>query len=217
MIPRVFHPDDRPVPQLVHFVGRARGDVRLPDAVRGLSAEQRLAQILGDGLLRAFPVPGTGSTPVTCMSDISPADLESAFRTGLNTRGPLEPWAVVLHRDGMWGAGARPVFYADYADLPQVQQALEKRAPGRGALAQRIDITTSRSDWTHEREWRLLPRHGRDGIAVWPQLDAVVVGVAGWQPPNVERHPDASRVHRWWWDGDHLIDDGFINQTTAYS
>lgn len=217
MIPLVFDPAEPPSPRLVHFTGRARGTAPLPDAVAHLNGEQRLASILSTGALRAFPVRGTGTRAVIGMSDISPADLQAAFRIGLNARGPFEPWALVMDRDGMWSSGARPVMYADYVALPKLQEVLEEHTLGGGALVQRIDLNMFRADWTHEREWRWVATPSRDSIPVWPQLDAVIVGAAGWQPPLLDEHPDAKRVQRWWWTGADLVDDGRIAEPSHYA
>lgn len=205
------------MPRLVHFVGRPRGGVLLPPSLSGLTAEQRLASILASGQLRAFPVPGTDQTPVICASDISPADLDAAFRVGLNVRGRFEPWALVLDRESMWSSGARPVLYADYVQGRVIRKALEEWSPGHAALVQRTDLVMYRSDWTHEREWRWIARPDRDYLSVWPQLDAVIVGKAGWQPPDVSVHSDASRVARWWWTGKELIDDGKVTEPSPYN
>lgn len=206
----IVNDDQPPEPRLVHFTGRPRGGTSLPVAVAHLDAEERLANILATGGLRAFPVHGTGDTSVVCVSDISPADLAAAFRTGLNTRGPFEPWALVLGREIMWGAGARPVVYSDYVRARILREALDGWSAGQGALVQRVDLNVYRSDWTHEREWRWLPPEARDELPVWPQLDAVIVGRQGWQPPNLGAHPDAVRVRRWWYTRGKLVDDGRI-------
>ncbi|MBD5784614.1 hypothetical protein IF650_00325 [Cellulosimicrobium terreum] len=57
MVPYVFYPAAAPTPQLVHFVGRPRGAVALPQSLENLTAEERLVSILDSGHLRAFPVP----------------------------------------------------------------------------------------------------------------------------------------------------------------
>lgn len=212
----IFDEDQLPAPQLVHFVGRPRGGDPLPPAVGHLDAEERLANILTTGGLTAFPVHGTNGTPVIGASDISPADLEAAFRTGLNTRGPFAPWALVLSRESMWDAGARPVIYADHVRARIVREALNSWSVGQEALVQRVDLNVYRSDWTHEREWRWLPSAGRGELQVWPQLDAVIVGQPGWQPPNVHAHGDAPRVARWWYTGGSLVDDGMIVDSSPF-
>lgn len=181
-----------------------------------LNAERRLASILRTGELRAFPAHGTDGVSVIGASDVSPADLQAAFRTGLNTRGPFEPWALVLDRETTWAAGARPVLYADYGEREVVRAALEARASGRGALVQRIDINMYRSDWTHEREWRWIAHAGRDSLPVWAFIKAVIVGTSGWMPPRLRTNADAERVRRWWWVAGELIDDGMLSEPSPY-
>lgn len=104
---------------LVHFVGRRRGDGagQLPEPTANLPTPDRISNIVWGGLLKAFSAPKSGKSQVVCVSDISAAELLTAFRSVLNARGPLEPWAVILDREAMWAAGMRPVVYAD----PQVE------------------------------------------------------------------------------------------------
>jgi hypothetical protein len=209
----VFRSGYTPAPRLVHYTGR-QGATARPPSVERLTARGRLDEILSTGRLRAFPVFGTDDIPVISMSDTSPADLEAAFRTGLNSRGPLEAWALVLDREIMWESGARPVVYADYQDAERIREALGVNNPRRRALVQRMDLKMYRSDWSHEREWRWIARPDQSDLAVWPYLDAVIVGRAGWQPANLPEHTDVDRVERWLWDGDHLIHDGLIVDTS---
>lgn len=211
---RVFPDGLRPTPHLVHYAGRPRGWTPLPEGV-GSTAMERFSQILSSGRLRAFPVVGTSTIPVVCASDTSPADLEAAFRTGLNTRGRSEPWALVLDREQMWTAGARPVLYASNADAYTPQKALAEKSERKEALVQRLDPVGIRSDWTHEREWRWIPSVDRDDLPAWPQLHAVIVGQVGWQPLDLDKHPDAARVERWLWNGQHLLRDGMITDAAA--
>lgn len=213
MIPYAIDPDETPAPRLVHFVARARGGVALPPEVRGLSGEERLASILSSGQLAAFAVSDT-AVPVLCMSDISRADLVAAFRSGLNARGRYEPWALVLNRELMFHAGARPVIYADQHDAAVIRKALADDSPRREAMVQRLDPVVYRKDWVHEREWRWIPA-GPDGLAVWNYLDAVITGSPGWQPQGVSSRQEAALVKRWWWCGE-LIDDGLLSGPSLY-
>lgn len=121
--------------------------------MRHLSAEQRLANILNSRQLLGWPVYQSQSLPVACVSDLSPAELETAFARGLNTRGRLEPWAVVLDRRLAWQAGFRPVVYAEAERVKESREALaEVLGPHGPALVVRTEMGTD--DWTAEREWR---------------------------------------------------------------
>jgi hypothetical protein len=101
--------------------------------VRHLTPEQRLARILIDGQLLGFPVYQSGAIPVVSVSDVSAAELESAFSRGLNSRGRLEPWAIVLDRQMGWNAGFRPVVYADHERLGDIRAALSSVYGPKGA------------------------------------------------------------------------------------
>jgi hypothetical protein len=149
---------------------------------------------------------------VSCASDLCAAELETAFAKGLNSRGPLEPWAVVLHRPAAWDLGFRPVVYADAAAFEQHKAALEGiYGPGGGAFAVRTQL--GNDDWTAEREWRrffapgvepVLPIGGGVTVA------AVVVGESGWVPPMPWPAFSPWPPMRWLWDASarQLVHDG---------
>lgn len=109
--------------KVVHFVGRQRGNTLLPLVVRHLSAEHRLANILVTAQFFGFPVYQSQMVPVISVSDMSAAELETAFARGLNRRGPVEPWAVVLDRPLSWHSGFRPVVYAEAARIDEHRAA----------------------------------------------------------------------------------------------
>ncbi|MFC8943011.1 hypothetical protein ACFT1B_33510, partial [Streptomyces griseoincarnatus] len=144
-------------PLLIHFVGRPRGSSLFgpePAQVKELSVSEKLSNIAINALIRGFQVPGSGSNRVVSASDISPAELQWAFKQGLNTRGTYSPWAVVLDRSVMWQAGMRPVLYVDDTDAPKFQDASGAiRGDGWQALMVRTSLgpQPGRSDWTHER------------------------------------------------------------------
>lgn len=213
--------------KVVHFVGRQRGNTVLPVAVRHLSAEQRLAQILITGQLLAFPVYGSASMPVVSASDLSAAELETAFARGLNRRGRLDPWAVVLDRDLMWQAGTRPVVYAEAARFAEIRDALAgiygQAGPG---LVVRTEMRTD--DWTAEREWRfcfappppviiqigdpLPPPPPPMALSLGSAVRAVIVGRPGWVPGPPQPQPPSNLPERWLWDEQNrrLVHDGRV-------
>lgn len=190
-------------------------------AVRGLSGSQRLSNILLSGYLRGFPVTGAGGYgPVVAASDISPAELKHAFKSGLNTRGPVRPWAIVFHRVQMWDLGMRPVIYTEdqYAsDFRKASEEIRGRGWGSLVVPTKLD-PQARNDWTHEREWRsCFPREAAaPALDITTTVRAVIVDEPKWLPsPVTEPHPDVAginhptaTVERWHWNGQDLILDG---------
>lgn len=203
--------------KVVHFVGRQRGGQLLPVDVRGMSTEQRFVNVLQSKMLRGFTVPRAKS-PVVCLSDLSSAELEAAFHRGLNTRGPVEPWAVVFYRVPTWEAGFRPVVYADREKLYNIEIALlTLYGPGWDALVVPTDLrrTMPREDWTSEREWRYCfsPDTKVPLLGIEQGVAAVVVGRSGWVPPYpVTWPPTALPPERWLWDPveKRLVHDGRV-------
>lgn len=215
----VFHPDQRPVPHLVHYIGRQRGNDLLPTAVRALTSEQRLSAILTSGLLRAFVTTGTVNRPVVCVSDASPAELQASFRIGMNKRGQVEPWALVFDRQIAWETGIRPALYADTQLADELKYNLFRDHPTRPGLVQRVEPIPGYdyTDWSHEREWRWVfpvqnqPNPAPDpSVPVWPILHAVITARQGWLPGDIPAHPQRATVQRWWWNGTALVHDGTL-------
>jgi hypothetical protein len=211
--------------KVVHFVGRQRGSIALPLQVRHLSAEQRLANILNTRQLLGWPVYQSKLLPVACVSDLSAAELETAFARGLNTRGRLEPWAVVLDRRLAWQVGFRPVMYVDAGRVDQVRAAMaEVLGPDGPALVVRTEMGTD--DWTAEREWRFCfdppppmvwtvgdpppPPQPPAVLALNDAVRAVIVGISGWVPRWPLPTPSGIPPERWLWDeaSRRLVHDG---------
>jgi hypothetical protein len=211
--------------KVVHFVGRRRGSTVLPFAVRHMSAEQRLANILNTRQLLGWPVYQSQSVPVACVSDLSAAELETAFARGLNTRGRLEPWAVVLERRLAWQAGFRPVMYVDAERVREVRAAMAQvLGPDGPALVVRTEMGTD--DWTAEREWRFCfdppppliwtvgdpppPPQPPAVLELNYAVRAVIVGTSGWVPRWPLPTPSGIPPERWFWDetSRSLVHDG---------
>jgi hypothetical protein len=211
--------------KVVHCVGRQRGSIALPLAVRHLSAEQRLANILNTRQLLGWPVYQSQLLQVACVSDLSAAELETAFARGLNTRGRLEPWAVVLDRPLAWQAGFRPVMYVEAERIQEVRAAMaEVLGPNGPALVVRTEMGTD--DWTAEREWRFCfdppppvawtvgdpppPPQPPAGLALNDAVRAVIVGTSGWVPRWPLPSPSGIPPERWLWDetSRRLVHDG---------
>jgi hypothetical protein len=203
---------------VVHFVGRQRGRQPVPTQVGHLTAEQRLVNILQMRQLYGFPVPRSQSIATVCLSDLSSAELEAAFARGLNSRGAVEPWAVVLHRVPTWELGFRPVVYADWARIEAHRKALvDMYGRGWNALAVPTELRRdmTREDWTSEREWRFCfpPGTAPAAIGIEHGVAAIIVGRSSWEPPYPVALPPAEMPpQRWLWDptSRRLIHDGRV-------
>jgi hypothetical protein len=223
------HPD-LPI-TLAHFTGRPRAANDRPPWWAPGTPEGRLAAILHGNAIRYNSAPGTPGY-VVCLSEASAPALTTLFLTGVTWRGPYAPWALLLGRQALIDAGARPVWYMSddeldaTAHLPaRMRDRRVRYEPGKN------------SDWLAEREWRLCwgdyplssnhyPVHPLTGL-----LTAVIVGTPGWCPPPLEFGPDvghqpqlafATAAHgarRLLWTGAELRDDGLLNietQAAAY-
>lgn len=187
----------------------------VPADIRAMNAETRLHRILWQQQLRGF-APFGGSTPMICFSE-SPLDHLSWL---LQRRG-WQPWGLVLTRQSMYNVDGGPVWYA------RSQQYDLLSEPHR-SWAVRFDATPQRrSDWLHEREWRVP--HPALALPVGSVV-AVIIGLPDWQPwgvverevmvdpetggqvdpssrravpqmmPFMELPPLWGTVQRWYWD-----------------
>ncbi len=220
----------------VHLTGRARSAAdSLPEAVRHLSAEQRLAAIFLTGWVFGFPTFRTGASSIVSMSDLSAAELRSAFSQGLNGQGRCDPWALILRRDRLWEMGARPVLYVDEDRAScYAEAAVQDRGSGWDALVQPTRITwtreTGKRDWLNEREWRFCwPAGPVARLDISSAIVGVVVGRPHWDPTAVigltgkpgetvpARRESVDSAFRWVWDeaAGVLRDDGRVKTLLA--
>lgn len=168
---------------LVHFTGRPRSDKEIiPEFARG-SAEDRLVSILHSGVLRGNPTYWTDDDPVICFSEATEEARRVMLREGVR-RGPYPPWGLVLHRERLIAAGARPALYVSRTELALMKEELRPRTYNR-CVVYEPDSAQRRSDWLFEREWRLC--FGRAQAPVLPitrdLVAGVIVGRKGWTPP----------------------------------
>ncbi|MFJ6452257.1 hypothetical protein ACIQNV_37275 [Streptomyces hydrogenans] len=183
------HPD---LPDtLVHFTGRPRGPRDLPPDFAGGSAEDRLVSILHTGALRGAP-DFWSDAPVICFSEVTEDARRVMLRDGAGTRGPYAPWGLVLDRQRLIAAGARPVLYLSGQEMSETHQ-LPTRLRNR-----RVRYDPGHSDWLHEREWRVCFEAGDEPVlSVAPRFAieagrlsttpspvvGIIVGTQGWTPP----------------------------------
>lgn len=159
---------------LFHFTGRNGSRTsEVPQEIRDMNASQRLAAILREERLRAFPPFGV-ETPCVCFSECSPAQL--AYLIGL---GLFEPWAIVTSRTAVLSCGGGAVAYVPDAIHQEFQSArLEHWAVRTGHA----------STWLHEREWRLPKAPGAEPWVKLSGVQAILVGAADWRPDRVDTH-----------------------------
>ncbi|MEU5902324.1 hypothetical protein [Streptomyces venezuelae] len=173
------HPD---LPDtLVHFTGRPRMDV--PPGFALGTPEQRLVSILHSGTLRGAPGYWEDA-PVLCYSEFTEGARCVMLRDGAG-RGPYAPWGLVLDRQQLIAVGARPVLYVSRDEWSAMRTAgLPQRTYNR-CVVYEPDPARKRSDWLHEREWRLCFEDGDEPVLPITQqlVVGVIVGARSWTPP----------------------------------
>lgn len=215
-----IHPD---LPDtLVHFTGRPRNPDDQPPAHARGSAEARLIGILREGVIRGN-VPYKQNQAVVCLGEPSESARRVLFKSGIGPRGPYEPWALLLDREALIAAGARPVLYLSGKDMDATEAMPAK------FRARRVRYDPGSADWLHEREWRLTFNSGEtpDLTLTTGLVAGVIVGELGWMPPsniNEQPMPDdlfnypkaLDKKPRWWWNGTDLVPDGVFELRKRY-
>ncbi|MEE1736166.1 hypothetical protein PUR49_06530 [Streptomyces sp. BE147] len=214
------HPD---LPDtLIHFTGRPRDPKDQPPPHAMGTPEDRLVGILREGKVRGN-TPYRGRHEVICLGEPSEAARRFLFREGIKPRGPYAPWAILLNREALIAAGARPVLYLSGEEMDATN---DMPASFR---ARRVRYEPGRADWLHEREWRLCFQEGQtpDFQLTADVVAGVIVGEQGWLPPsnfNEQPIPDdlfnypkaLDRKPRWWWNGQDLVEDGTFELRRRY-
>jgi hypothetical protein len=184
------HPD---LPtSFVHFTGRPRGTGDRPPDFAAVDAEQRLVQILQQGLLRAAPTFGTAG-PILSVSESTESAIKVMLSNGVTARGPYAPWALLLDRDALIANGFRPVWPMSAA---QLQATSQLPAADRDL---RVKYEPGTVDWLAEREWRRCwgdapIGHGHvQGLQLTGLLSGVIVGRRRWMPPPITTYDGWSR------------------------
>jgi hypothetical protein len=159
---------------LIHFCGRPAGRQNTPSVpanIRGLAAAQRLDNVLWEQRIVGFAPFGQGVTqPMVCFSESPLNHLEWLLHSQ-----HWPPWGVILRRQCLYAKGAGPVWYVrpdEYSSL----------TPAQRAWAVRYEVTAGqRSDWVHEREWR-IPVAPADPVLRLARGDvfAVLIGNPTW-------------------------------------
>jgi hypothetical protein len=193
---------------LIHFCGRplqSEPTPSLPESIKGQDPSVRLSNILCNGWLYGFPphgakqpreygpgmMPPPGAIqPMLCLSESPPARLHWL----LNIRG-WQPWGLFFLRQRVYDIGGGPVWYI------RDEQFRYLRDDQKPWVARLHTGPLGRSDWLHEREWRIpLPVEpdsgahtqflgaspGSVGVLHLSIITPVVIliGRSDWQPAN---------------------------------
>jgi hypothetical protein len=160
---------------LIHFCGRPEGRPHtngLAEWIRSLTPEQRLANVLWEQTIYGT-IPFGVDHPHTavCLSESPLSHLKWLLDSG------WPAWGLLLRRQHVYDLGGGPVWYArpeQFQDMTRQQRA----------WATRLETTPgNRSDWTHEREWRIPVPTENPALHLEPaDIAAILVADPSWQP-----------------------------------
>jgi hypothetical protein len=190
---RYSHPDLSN--HLIHFVGRTgKANDRVPEDITELTAPGRLANILEEEAIRAFPVFFGGDDPVVCFTECTPAGVRTLIR-----ERRYSPWGVAFTKDLIFKRGGGPAFYVRGDEWKHVENGFppELRArctklwpgadfePGLETIFADARLGTP-SEWTHEREWRVFGDGDQPAFRFRTEdIAFVVVGMPIEEPSHV--------------------------------
>lgn len=133
----------------IHLTGRQGKSKARPPEISSMSAEDRLRNILYDGRVRGFPVFNT-DTGVSCFSECTKESIAAQIEGGR-----YEPVGIGFSKQDLFVAGGAPCLYIrdDEFELTRgwpdpIRSRVVRYAPA--------GENSSRSEWTHEREWRVI-------------------------------------------------------------
>ena len=191
---------------LVHFCARPSylpPTQGVPQNIVEMNAYQRLFYIIQERRLRGFR-PFGSQHPMICLSESPLPHL-----SWLILQKGFQSWGLFLNRQWVYDNGGAPAWYVradQYAQLSDDQRR----------WAVRLDATNgSRSDWLHEREWRIpLPDNAELGLALTQgAVAAILVPNPAWQDmlapgsmgsPIMQRFPARYQgfegLPHWWWN-----------------
>lgn len=162
---------------LIHFCGRPCGrkiTPYVPDSISTLTPQQRLNNILWEQRILGFPSFGADrNQPMVCLSESPPKHMDWLLHSH-----QWPPWGVLFQRQWVYNKGGGPVWYArtkQHAGLTYEQRPWVVRFNTTGA---------NRSDWVHEREWRIPVPLDNPALHLAPRNDvaAILVADRSWRP-----------------------------------
>lgn len=182
---------------LIHFCGRKIGAARSPGldgAIAAMTPGERLYNMLWTKQIRGS-APFGAATPVVCLSECSIEHMKWL----IGQRG-WQPWGVMFRRQYIYDVGGGPVWYCRTEQYDALSSDLRH-------WAVRLETEPYRSDWLHEREWRMaapqLPIPLERTSAEGPDV-AVLIGDPSWQPLSVSGELPAlwHNSYRGYWDAE---------------
>lgn len=91
------------------------------------------------------------------------------------------PWGLLLWRQAAYDLGGGPVWYAR-------NEQLEKLPTELRSWTVRFDAGVNRSDWLHEREWRIPVPPNNPVLQLPPgAVPVILVGDLNWRPTRLVR------------------------------
>lgn len=166
---------------LIHFCGRPPGTLPNPGLapdVASMHPQERLTNILWEMHIRAG-VPFGATRPAVSFSEASPSHL-----AWLVIQRGFPAWGLIYSKQEIFAKGGGPVWYA------RPEQAAEALGTPAQEWIVRYDTSEgSRSDWTHEQEWRL---HTPAVQVLSGGLLGVLVDDVNWQPLKLFSTPVGS-------------------------
>ena len=136
---------------LVHFTSRTRERPDLHGRIASLGPQRRLEEIIRGERIHGFPTHWS-HWPVVCLSESRDEDITHLIgERDWRTVGP------VLSTTAVEGAGGGPVWYARTQQWDRIRNMDPAVAAELGQWIVRWDTGQQqrRSDWRHEREWRI--------------------------------------------------------------
>jgi hypothetical protein len=166
---------------LIHFTGRVGPKMAVDPVIANMQAQQRLARILVDGVLRGFETFGADA-PVVCFTE---STKQAVPRLLLQRR--YEPCGIAFSKQFVFDNGGGPALYVRGDEWVTATQGLPQPLRARlvrfwpGAAADPGEYLpshlTSMSEWLHEREWRVAG----DLHFAWSDVEFLIVPDERWQ------------------------------------
>ncbi|WP_144300397.1 hypothetical protein [Stackebrandtia nassauensis] len=169
----------------------------MPEDIDDLTAEERLESILWEERVRGFATFSRLDGPrMVCFSEAPLLHLNWFFQ---DKKWPQ--WGLIFSRQQVYDVGGGPVWHLRGTEIDRLNPELRH-------WAVRLEVGPARrSDWLHEREWRIplpdgseaislttfTPDRSEESLPLALKLEAILIATADWQPS--ERWEDVETGH----------------------